>query len=66
MLLVKNNHRLKHHGDQKGSIVVSDKSIEFRWSWKTADIMVGMKAAIAAVVLGLTHMGLLPYWIPRL
>jgi len=66
MLLVKNNHRLKHHGDQKGSIVISDKSIKFRWSWKTTAIVVGMKAAIAAVVLELIHMGLLPDWIPRL
>ena len=60
------SHRLEHHGGQKGSLVISEKSFKSRWTWKTAAIVIGMKIAVAAFVLGLAHTGLLPDWMPRL
>ena len=35
------------------------------FSWKYAGILVGMKLGIAAVVLGLSHVGLVPEWFPH-
>ena len=46
--------------------MISEKSTKPRWTWKTAAIVVGMKAAIAVVIFGLAHTGLLPDWMPWL
>ena len=46
--------------------MISEKSTRYRWTWKTAAIVVGMKVVIAAIVVVLAHTGLLPDWMPRL